>query len=136
MTAARSGPCSVQPAGACIARSCPLGDGGMPATARTNVDAGTVTLTGPKGAMPLVAGGSGAYSLDLGSDKPWEGGEMFTMTVTGGVAPAFTVALVGAVAPAHADADAAGGGRAAAGGDARRWPGGDLDADVAGDDDD
>ena len=94
-TAGALGPCSVQPAGACIARSCPLGDGGMPAVARTNVDAGTVTLTGPKGAMPLVAGGQRRLQRrPRQRTSRGRAARSFTMTVTGGVAPAFTVALV------------------------------------------
>jgi len=89
-----TGPCTVAAAGACRMRSCPkMGDMGLtPGPARTFVGAGTVTLTGPKGAMPLTFGTS-SYSLALGSDKPWDGGEMFTMTATGDAVPAFTIAL-------------------------------------------
>lgn len=93
----QSGPCSVMPVGGCRLRSCPR-DTDMGGIARgplrTNVGAGMVTLTGPAGMMPLAAGSDGSYSLSLGTDKPWSGGESFTISATGDVVPAFTATLL------------------------------------------
>jgi hypothetical protein len=90
-----TGPCSVTTAGACRVRSCPRDDMGatVAGPARTNVGAGTVTLTGPAGAMPLAVQADGSYQLSLGSAKPWEGGESFHVAATGDVVPAFDVSL-------------------------------------------
>jgi hypothetical protein len=97
-----SGPCNVMPVGACRLRSCPR-DSDMGGIARppmrTNVGAGTVTLTGPSGAMPLTVGSDGSYSLSLGSAKPWDGGESFTMSATGDAAPAFTTSILATSRP-------------------------------------
>lgn len=97
-----SGPCSVTPAGACRLRSCPR-DTDMGGIARppmrTNVGAGTVTLTGPAGAMPLAVGSDGSYSVSLGTMKPWSGGESFTMSATGDVVPAFTATILASSRP-------------------------------------
>ncbi|HEY2748644.1 MAG TPA: hypothetical protein VGL86_28685, partial [Polyangia bacterium] len=91
------GPCIVAPAGACRLRSCPkdsdMGGQGQPPK-RTNVGAGTVTLAGPAGMMALGMNSDGSYGASLGSGEPWMGGESFTITTTGDVAPALSATIL------------------------------------------
>lgn len=93
------GPCTVAPAGACQLRSCPrdadMGGGIAASVPRTFVGAGTVTLTTPAGAMPLMFSSmNGMYSLALPKGSAWSGGESYTFSATGDVVPPFTVALM------------------------------------------